>query len=104
VIWAFGVDPLKGRLEATALDSDENLLALQSLLVSMLNLGGVSPSELIDKAENRLDANPDLREALSVLAAGRDGRLTPAAVGTALARYRNRPGPAHDLEPDLSPA
>ncbi|MBK7074436.1 MAG: hypothetical protein IPH44_19270 [Myxococcales bacterium] len=147
VIWAFGVDPLKGRLEASALDSDESLIALQSLLVSMLNLGEVSPSELIEKAESRLDANADLREALSVLAAGRDGRLTPAAVGTALARYRNRPvdvqgirytlrqgrtgtrrywqvettggaqqaserhpgqasnlGPAHDLEPDLSPA
>jgi hypothetical protein len=90
VICAYGVDPLATR-EGLG-DGDDEMSALRRLIGALMNEGGLTASQLIERAERQDGcSNAELREALHQMATGRDGRLHPRGVGAALRKYQGRP-------------
>jgi len=88
VVLATDVDPMATR--ELVKRADENVIALRQLLLAIHNLGRLTASNLIAKAEDLQQPNRELREALSVLAPGPGGRLHPRGVGSHLQRHVDR--------------
>ncbi len=89
VIFSFGVDPLGTREAAT--NADEELGALKALLSILAANGPQTASAMIKKATaTDVMADAALCEALSTMAANRDGRLYPRGVGVALKKHVDR--------------